>query len=104
MARHKTLLDELHDEIRQDPARQARFERELTRLRLANQIMMLREERGLSQAELAARIGTKQSAVARMERDDYKSCRVSTLVKIATAVGRQLDIRFVQNGRRRAHA
>ena len=103
MAR-KTLLEELHEEIRRDPARQVRYERELARLQLANEIVKLREARHWSQAELANRIGTKQSAVARMERSTYRGYTVSTLAKIAAAVGAHLDIRFVPNGRKRQPA
>lgn len=97
---HKTLLTELHEEIRRHPARQARYERELARLRLANEIVKLRESRKLSQAQLAKRIGTHQSAIARMEQSTYRGYTVATLAKIAAAAGKHLEVRFVPAGRR----
>jgi ribosome-binding protein aMBF1 (putative translation factor) len=51
----------------------------------------LRQSRGLSQAELAERVGVKQANISRIEgRDDLK---VSTLVKVVEAMGATLSIR-----------
>ncbi len=94
MAR-KTLLTELQEEIRRHPVRLARYERELARLHLANEIVKLREECHLSQSQLAKRIGTHQSAIARMEQSSYRGYTVATLAKIAAAVGKHLEVRFV---------
>jgi predicted transcriptional regulator len=44
---------------------------------------------GLSQTEVAARMGTSQSAVARLEAGDV-DIRLSTLERYAAAVGREL--------------
>jgi transcriptional regulator with XRE-family HTH domain len=53
---------------------------------VVDQLAALRRERGLSQTEIAARMRTSQSAVARLEagRDDI---RLSTLRRYATALG-----------------
>jgi predicted XRE-type DNA-binding protein len=104
MAKRKTLMDEIHEELRGNRDLDARFQRELTRLQLANQIHRLREERQLSQAQLARRIGTHQSAVARMEQSSYRGYTVATLAKIAAAAGKHLEVRFVSSGRRIQHA
>jgi DNA-binding Xre family transcriptional regulator len=51
----------------------------------------LRQSRGLSQAELAERVGVKQANISRIEgRDDLK---VSTLAKVVEAMGATLSIR-----------
>ena len=100
MAKRKSLMVEIHHELLSNRALDALYQRELTRLQLANQIARLRRERKLSQAQLAKRIGTKQSAVARMEQSAYRGYTVTTLAKIAAAVGRNLEIRFVANSRR----
>jgi ribosome-binding protein aMBF1 (putative translation factor) len=102
MARRKTLLDELHEEIAANPVMNEAYQKELARLRLANQILEVRQVAGMSQQDLAERIGTKQSAIARMERGNYTGYTVSTLAKIAAAVGRHLEIGFTPIGRRRA--
>ena len=49
-------------------------------------IKELRKERGLTQAELAEIIGTKQSAIARVEKEEGSST-IATLEKIADALG-----------------
>ena len=53
---------------------------------VVDQLAALRRERGLSQTEIAARMRTSQSAVARLEagRDDI---RLSTLQRYAGALG-----------------
>ena len=48
-----------------------------------------RRELGLSQTEVAARMGTSQSAVARLERGDA-DVRLSTLQRYAEALDRQV--------------
>jgi predicted transcriptional regulator len=100
MAKRKTLMHDIHDELRSNRALGALYQRELARLQLANQIAKLRGKRKLSQAQLAKRIGTQQSAVARMEQSTYRGYTVSTLAKIAAAVGKTLEVRFVANNRR----
>ena len=100
MAKRKTLMDDIHEELQGNQALNARFQRELTRLQLADQILKLREKGELSQAQLARKIGTHQSAVARMEQSTYRGYTVATLAKIAAAAGARLEVRFVPRGRR----
>ena len=50
-----------------------------------------RRELGLSQTEVAARMGTSQSAVARLESGDA-DIRLSTLERYAAALGHQLEV------------
>ena len=100
MTKRKTLMDSIHEEFQGDQELNARFQRELTRLQLADQILKLRERGELSQAQLARKIGTHQSAVARMEQSTYRGYTVATLAKIAAAAGARLEVRFVPRGRR----
>ena len=99
MAKRKTLMDEVREELARDRELDAAYQRELARLKLANQIAALRRQVGLSQAQLAERIGTKQAGVARMERAGYARFTVSTLAKIAAATGARLDIRLTPPAR-----
>ena len=64
-------------------------------LEIAYQILKLRKQRKLSQAELAKRIGTKQSNVARMEAGQ-QNFTTDTLQKIASVLKRELKIEFVK--------
>jgi transcriptional regulator with XRE-family HTH domain len=57
---------------------------------LSDQLVARRRELGLSQTEVAARMGTSQSAVARLESGEA-DVLLSTLERYATAVGIRLD-------------
>ena len=59
------------------------------RRRLVADLAEQRRWAGLSQTEVAARMGTSQSAVARLESGDA-DVRVSTLERYAAAIGSQL--------------
>jgi len=51
--------------------------------RIAIQIRLMREKAGLSQAELAERIGTQQGAIARLESMTYGKYSMAMLQRIA---------------------
>src|SRR5882724_6877940 len=61
---------------------------------VAQLIYEARNKAGLSQAELAERIGTKQSVISRLEDADYEGHSLSMLQRIAAALGQCLEIRF----------
>lgn len=61
--------------------------------RLVAELVARRRELGLSQADIAARMGTSQPAVARLE-SGMADVRLATLERYAAAVGRQLDWRL----------
>jgi len=56
---------------------------------LIDRLVARRQRLGLSQTEVAARMGTSQSAVARLEAG-RSDARVSTLERYATALGTSL--------------
>ena len=60
---------------------------------LVTELVARRRELGLSQTEVAAQMGTSQSAVARLE-SGAPDVRLTTLERYAAAVGRQLDWRL----------
>ena len=57
---------------------------------LIRDLVAARLENGLSQTEIAARMGTSQSAVARLESGDLDA-RLSTLERYAAALGRTVN-------------
>jgi transcriptional regulator with XRE-family HTH domain len=65
---------------------------------LAEELVGRRLALGLSQTEVAARMGTSQSAVARLEAG-LSDVRLSTLERYAAAVGYSLDWRLQGRGR-----
>jgi transcriptional regulator with XRE-family HTH domain len=60
------------------------------RRELMEELVTLRQEQGWSQTEIAARMGTSQSAVARLERGDL-DVRLSTLERYAAALESTVD-------------
>jgi ribosome-binding protein aMBF1 (putative translation factor) len=65
---------------------------------IANQVAERRHERGLSQAELARRVGTTQSAIARLE-SGGRPPRIDTLLRIAAALDCELAVELRPVGR-----
>jgi len=78
-----------------NPKFKREFEEYGKQLEIAYSILQLRKKEGMSQADLAKRIGTKQSNVARME-SGQQNFTTDTLTKIASALGRNLKINFVK--------
>ncbi|MCZ7647005.1 MAG: helix-turn-helix transcriptional regulator [Planctomycetota bacterium] len=68
---------------------------------VARTIQELRRKAGLSQRELAARIGTTASVISRLEAADYESHSLSMLKRIAQALNKRLEVKFVDVRRSR---
>lgn len=66
-----------------------------------DEVLKARIESGLTQAEVAARVGTTQSAIARLESAESKhSPTIATLQKYAKALGHKVEIRLIKEKRR----
>jgi len=64
---------------------------------IAEEVSTRRRERGLSQADVAALVGTTQSAIARLE-SGGRPPRIDTLMKIAAALECDLVVRLEPQG------
>ena len=65
-----------------------------------DEVLRARAETGLTQAEVAARIGTTQSAIARLESAEPKhSPSIATLQRYAKALGYTVELRLVKERR-----
>ncbi|OGW55046.1 MAG: hypothetical protein A2Z46_05215 [Nitrospirae bacterium RBG_19FT_COMBO_55_12] len=53
-----------------------------------------REKTGISQAELARRVGTKQSVISRLERGAFSKATLETIKKMADALDMRLEIKL----------
>jgi transcriptional regulator with XRE-family HTH domain len=65
---------------------------------ILDQILAARKEAGLTQAQVAARMGTQTPAVARLESalaTGKHSPSLSTLKRYARALGKRVEVRFV---------
>jgi ribosome-binding protein aMBF1 (putative translation factor) len=74
-----------------DPAARAGYERARRAHALAEQVRALRQLRGLSQRQLAERMGTTQSAIARLEGGGVAPS-LATLERLASALDAELVV------------
>ena len=74
-----------------DPANAAEIEEQQARMDLVIALYKARKEAGLTQKELAERIGTKQTYIAALERGK-KNITFSTLAKYARACGKKVAV------------
>jgi predicted transcriptional regulator len=86
------ILDKM---IGDDPRQRALIEEEISNLRIAQIIYDARREAGLTQQQLANLVGTTQPVIARLEDADYRGHSLRMLRRIATALNKDLEIRFV---------
>lgn len=63
---------------------------------VARRIYELRTESGLTQRELAELVGTTHTAISRLENDDYEGHSLAMLRRVAAALGRRVEVRFVE--------
>jgi DNA-binding XRE family transcriptional regulator len=77
------------------PEAKAMLEEARAGAEIARKIYELREEAGLTQAELAKLVGTSRTVITRLEDDDYEGHSFSMLRRVAAAVGKRVEIRFV---------
>jgi len=78
-------------------------ELEQANLDIARQIYELRTKAKLSQAELARKVGTTQSVISRLEDADYDGHSLNMLRRIAAALEKRVEIRFLPS-RKLQHA
>lgn len=76
-----------------DPTFRKHYEECGKQLEIAYQILQLRKKQGISQAQLAKRLRTSQSNIARMEAGQ-QNFTTDTLQKIASTFRRELKIQF----------
>ena len=67
-------------------------------LELGHQVARLRIMHGLTQEELAERVGTKQPSIARLESGQTEP-KISFLRRVAEALNGRLEVRIVPNDR-----
>jgi predicted transcriptional regulator len=96
------LPDDTHEKMvaqwMQDPEFRAEHERiEREEMPMFDAILAARKEAGLTQAQVAERMGTKAPAIARLENalvTGSPSPSLATLRKYAAALGKRLEVRF----------
>ncbi len=88
---HDAYMESLYAK---DPHLKGEIEAGVQRLKVIVQIIELREKLGITQAELAQRMGVSQPFIARIENDEASNLSLETLVKIVDALNGQIEIRI----------
>ena len=89
-----TQLAELKRRLLENPEVQEEYTRADAEFSLIEAMIAARRDAKLTQAELAEKIGTTQSAIARLEAGRV-SPSISTLRRYAEATGHQLQVGFI---------
>ncbi|MBI1851503.1 MAG: XRE family transcriptional regulator [Planctomycetes bacterium] len=83
-----------------DPKFLSMLEEEQLNAEIAQAVYDLRTAAGVSQRQLAGRVGTQPRVISRIEDADYRGLSLTMLRKIAAAFGRKVEIRFVRASQR----
>lgn len=90
----KNFGDVIRDKLASDADLQERVEREAFNIDVAAIIYNARKSKNLTQTQLANKVGTSQSVIARMEDADYGGHSLKMLRRIAKALDCNLGIEF----------
>jgi ribosome-binding protein aMBF1 (putative translation factor) len=94
----KTNFDTYLDKQLEDPVIASRLAEAGAAWDVALQIVRLREAAGLSQKELADRIGTTQQQISRLESASYDGHSLRMLRRVAEALGARVKVELVGKG------
>jgi ribosome-binding protein aMBF1 (putative translation factor) len=97
MAQTRNFAEVLKRKLSANRALARRVEEHDLQSGVAEQIYNARTEAGLTQAELANRMGTHQSVIARLEDADYQGHTLSMLRRIGEVLGKRLRVEFETN-------
>jgi DNA-binding XRE family transcriptional regulator len=86
------LLDQRHPPTPEELELRAAFRESLE---IAELIHQIRTQAELTQRELAQRVGTSASVICRLEDADYEGHSMAMLRRIAEALGKRIELRFV---------
>jgi ribosome-binding protein aMBF1 (putative translation factor) len=87
-----TIMNEV---LGNDPERRARIEQIKQDMAVGQQIYEARKAAGLTQAQLAKRVGTTQSVISDMEDAEYEGHSMPMLRRIASALDLAVVVSFI---------
>ena len=82
-------------EVLKDPALKAEYDRLQPEFAVIRAIIEARRKKGVTQEEIAKRVGTKQSVISRLE-SGRANPSVAFLKKLARSLNTNLEIRFTK--------
>lgn len=92
--RKRTEVEEWLDGVLADPVLASAVEERIAEMKIEQELVALREREGLSQRDLAMRLGTTQPYIAKLESGRVRNVGLKTLAKYAAATGTTLTVSF----------
>ncbi len=105
-----STLARIDQRTKDDPDFAAAVEAELQAMRIEQELVALRNASGLSQRQLAAKLGVKQPVIAKLEAGKTRNIGLQTLVRAVKAMNGRIEVSITpkghprRTGRRRAVA
>ena len=103
----KSTVADIDQRTKDDPEFAAAVEAELQAMQIEQELVALRNASGLSQRQLAARLGVKQPVIAKLEAGKSRNIGLQTLVRAVKAMNGRITVSItspgprVQTGRKR---
>ncbi len=94
---HRRYFEGKHERL-------AELEEERANAEVARKLYALRAAAGLSQRELAKLVGTTASVICRLEDADYEGHSLAMLRRVAGALKKRVEIRFMPAGQKARYA
>lgn len=88
-----TTWEKLKRELLEDKEVKKEYDRLAPRYELISQLIEARNKKGLTQKQLAEKVGTRQSAIARLEGGNVNPS-IEFLEKVSSALGRKLTVQI----------
>jgi DNA-binding XRE family transcriptional regulator len=94
----RELYQTFRDEQLRDPEVKREYDALESEFSLAREVLELRRQQNLTQKELAARMGTSQPAIARIESGNYRNVSLAFIRRLADALGARPEIHLRRRG------
>lgn len=94
MATNTVSWNSIRDEVLANPEVKAEYEALSPEFEFAQTLISLREGLGLTQREFAAKVGMKQSQLARIE-SGQQIPKLQTLARLAAAAGYKVEVNLI---------
>jgi DNA-binding XRE family transcriptional regulator len=100
--KRKTNFDQYLEEQLKDQGFAERFKKAGEAWDVALELAALRKESGLSQKELAKRVGTTQQQISRLESPSYEGHSLSMLRRVAEALGATIRVELLRGKQKKS--
>jgi len=98
MARKSEFMRWIDHQVDTDADLKRKVEEYINEMMIEQKLAALRAQRGMTQAQLAERLGVSQPHIAKLEAGRAKNIELQTLCRWATALGAKLTVDVVPSG------